>query len=279
MSFKFNPITTELDLVNAVPAFPTTREVLSSNRAYYVRKDGNDANTGLVNSPDGAFLTIQKALTVTAMLDMNAMMVTIQVNAGTYSEAVVVPVMVGQSSVSSLIISGDFGTPGNVIISATGVFDACFRANFGAAATIYGFTLTSSNGFGLYGGGGYMQYQQLNFGTCAQPQVWCEAGLTESYGSNFVSGNSGSHFAASGSGVIKFQFGSLTASSPVTYSTAFATASSGGVLVSSGVTFSGTVNGNRYLADVNGVIQTYGSGSTYFPGTIAGSTSTGGVYN
>ena len=42
---------------------------------------------------------------------------------------------------------------------------------------------------------------------------------------------------------------------------------------------SGTVTGKRYDAYLNGIINTRGGGTEYIPGTIAGTTATGGQYN
>jgi hypothetical protein len=39
------------------------------------------------------------------------------------------------------------------------------------------------------------------------------------------------------------------------------------------------ITGTRYLAQLNGVINTAGAGITYLPGTIAGVTNTGGQYS
>ena len=41
---------------------------------------------------------------------------------------------------------------------------------------------------------------------------------------------------------------------------------------------SGTVSGRRYVASTNGIINVEGAGPDYFPGTIAGTVSTGGQY-
>jgi hypothetical protein len=57
-------------------------------------------------------------------------------------------------------------------------------------------------------------------------------------------------------------------------------ASAGGTIqIGSGYcTFSGTWSGTRYVAVLNGTINTNGAGVNFFPGTVAGSTGTGGQY-
>jgi len=100
------------------------REVLAASRTYYVRSDGNDANTGLANNSGGAFLTIQKAVNVAASLDISIYNVTIQIGVtGTYVGAILkAPVGAG-----TLVIVGNAASPsGYVITKAVGssvIFD------------------------------------------------------------------------------------------------------------------------------------------------------------
>ena len=109
-----------------------SREVLTSNRTYYVRTDGSDSNDGLTDSSGGAFLTIQKAVDVVAALDISVYDVTIQVKDGTYTGAVILEApLVGSGK---LTIQGNSGTPSNVLISVTS--NNAFTADLGAIVTI-----------------------------------------------------------------------------------------------------------------------------------------------
>ena len=44
------------------------------------------------------------------------------------------------------------------------------------------------------------------------------------------------------------------------------------------VTTSGTLTGRRYIANLNGIVDSLGGGADFFPGSIAGATETGGQY-
>jgi hypothetical protein len=89
------------------------REVLTANRTYYVRTDGNDSNTGLGNTSGTAFLTIQKAVDVASTLDLSVYDVTIQLGTGTWTESVTMKNAVGAGTI---IIQGDLITPSNAVV-------------------------------------------------------------------------------------------------------------------------------------------------------------------
>jgi hypothetical protein len=60
------------------------REVLTGNRTYYVRSDGDDGNDGLADTSGGAFLTIAKAISAALALDPSIHGVTIILQDGTW---------------------------------------------------------------------------------------------------------------------------------------------------------------------------------------------------
>lgn len=79
------------------------REILTANRTYYVRTDGNDANDGLTNSSGGSFLTWQHAVDVAKTLDLSGYTVTIRDGTGgTYAENVEIKNIVG----GTLVLEG-----------------------------------------------------------------------------------------------------------------------------------------------------------------------------
>lgn len=97
-------------------------EQLTADRIYYVRTDGSNSNTGLVDTAGGAFLTIQKAVDSAYTLDCGKFKVTIQIGAGTYANGAT---LIGRirnaydSARRPLQIIGDVATPANVVISTT----------------------------------------------------------------------------------------------------------------------------------------------------------------
>lgn len=247
------------------------REVLSAARTYYVRTDGNDSNTGLVNSAGGAFLTIQKAVNVVAALDMSIYQVTIQVVDGTYTAGTSFKPYVGQLAP---IIQGNVATPANVIISTTGAI--CFNNNGAGIWTVSSMELRSTTtGIHLSAQAyGTIQYQNIRFGVCAEIQVYAFGGKCVQTGACFIVGNAQAHIAVvSGSVVMNGQ--TVTLSGTPAFSTAFVIAGRGGVLDAFSCTFAGTgATGPRY-ALFGGFMFINTTSLTYFPGNAAGNVTLG----
>lgn len=87
-------------------------------------------------------------------------------------------------------------------------------------------------------------------------------------------------FLALFSGTIEMYNISVTAAAALTLGNAFMSATAGGLVWSSNCTFVGAaLTGARYKVLTNAVINTNGAGANYFPGTVAGSVSTGGIYS
>ncbi len=238
-------------------AWAPSREVLSANRTYYVRTDGNDSNDGLANTTGGAFLTIQKAVDVASGLDFNGFTVTIQVGNGTYTATVTIPP--SMKDADKFIIQGDTGTPGNVIISVTG--GDCFTASDGAQATIQGFELrTTTSGNGIVAArGANIKYGAMNFGAVVSAHVVSRFGATLKAISNYtINGNAANHFTASNAGRIDASSLTITLSGSRTF-TFWAVAIQNGVIDVGGTTYVGSATGSRGSNTLGGGINTGGT--------------------
>lgn len=137
------------------------REPLTAARAYYVRTDGSNSNSGLTNDAAGAFLTIQYAVDVVCGdLDADTFTCTIQVGPGTYAEAVLLKPYLGTAT----MLRGDNTTPANVVIAPT--TGTCVRSITNAPWRIEGFKLTSTDSHAMTVSG-LVNIQNIDFGTCA----------------------------------------------------------------------------------------------------------------
>jgi len=256
-----------------------TRERLSANRTYYVRTDGSDSNTGLVDSAGGAFLTVQKAVNTIATLDLNGFTATAQVRDGTYTGAVILKEVVGYSAPGCLVIQGNSGTPANVVISTTSA-NAFTAANIAAVWDIKDLQIqTTTSGTGIRVTGARVRYGNVNFGACATAHTVVEFGAyLEVLSSYTISGNSAWHWFLQGSAVMHASGITITLSGTPAFGTEFVRAASSSYANVPSITFSGSATGTRYLVSLNGVVNTNGGGASYFPGNAAGSTATGGQY-
>ncbi len=277
----------DLALTYADLAPGVIRELLTADRTYYVRTDGSDSNDGLTNSAAGAFLTWNHAYqTVAGTLDFGGNTVTIQAgNSGTYTGDYVINVDRGWVGAGQLAFIGDTATPANVVLSGTyaGIITS---GGFPGNVFVAGFDIRATSGNGIAhtaSGNLYVCTPDFDgattFGACALAHVQV-AGLgayVELDSAYTVNGNAAYHFQAIYLGEVGHY-----ATTTITGTRTFTTFARCNILASvdsfATISVTGSVTGKRYVANLNSVVNTYGSGANYFPGNVAGTTATGGQY-
>ncbi|WP_157158115.1 hypothetical protein [Bradyrhizobium genomosp. III] len=264
------------------------RELLAADRTYYVRTDGSDSNNGLTNSAGGAFLTLQKAYNVIAQtLDLGGHNVTISAVSGTFAE---------------LSISSAWSGGGNVILELNSA--STISASAGATCvsctvplpgnfTIQNGTLTTSANTGAlisHNGTGTINVGPitLNGGTnTGYDMVSCYANAYIHFVGNITMGACSGWreiFYAHIGGIIDLygSFGqTMTMTGNMSWTDAFFYADPGSsMLIVAGartINLGGfTMTGKKYITSAGAVINTNGGGTSYLPGSIAGTGA--GVY-
>ena len=253
---------------------------------------GNDANDGTtVGTP---FLTIQKALnTVAIVTSTPAAVITVQVADGTYNhtDGITLP---NHAGYGTYVLQGNTAAPQNVVIacSATSTNGVLLGRGTNANWTIQGFELRYSGStnptYMVYANMGATLYvANLRFAAASAAGVYhmyaSENGYLWATGSYTIVGGGSAivtHVYAATAGIFRFGYGitvTITNSLPTS---SFVYAAEGGIIAAGSAAFAGAgATGARYTTYTNGIIQTYGSGATYFPGNSSGNVGTGGIYN
>lgn len=260
-----------------IQAYIGTREVLTSARTYYVRTDGNDSNTGLVDSAGGAFLTIQKGIDTLASIDFGAFTATISVGAGTYSEDLILRSYVGAGSAR---LTGDATTPSNVVINATG--NTITAAQTVGLWVVSGFQLKAgASNFGISSAGSAVNFGDIDFNSGGRAVALDVGARSNTVGDlEFSSGHDIAISVQESSSLTSGSGQTWTLTGTPAWGTSFVFVDGAATLRFGGTkpVFSGAATGSRYLVRYNGVINTFSGGATYFPGNSAGSASVGGQY-
>lgn len=253
-----------------------TRELLTAVRTYYVRTDGADTNTGLVDSAGGAFLTIQRAFTVIcAELDTAGYTITIQVRDGSYAAGI--NISTAWTGGSAIILTGNATNPENVIITAntavncSATLPAIFTVqNMSFIPSGAGSTLLGNNGIGT------ISYSNIRFGATAGRQILSgTVGSIVSCAGNYaIVGNGYSHFTATTGGSIICSAKTITITGTPAFAATFAESSHLGMMYIYNNSYSGSATGARYNATTNSDIFS----AVTLPGDSAGSVATGGLY-
>lgn len=279
-------------LLAGAARLPGQIAVLQANATWYV--NGNtgsdtlyDGTSATVSGSHGPFATIQHAINMTLLFNMNGYEQTIYVaDYATGYGPISLPQTNGAGAVNLI---GNIANPQNCPIAATQEYqNAVFQA-----AGIYsmtGFRLsTASNGLdGFALSGGTMSIGNLRFGPCGRAHMsgsWSGQVSQDSGTITIEAGaNAQSHMLTGSGATINFPTApvappALVVEGAVTFSQAFAWANGGGILMEySSITNGGDVTGAKYFAEGLGFVSAFGNGAGYFPGSTAGSTATGGVF-
>lgn len=250
---------------------------------------GSDTNTGL--TPTTPFKTIQAAVSAGYHnYDFNGNGLTISLANGTYATtqtAGVAAVTLNGMPLGcpGMAIVGNAASPGSVTVSA----NAGLALNIvGASVTLSGMTITvagSNVGFQTFSGyginatnGSYVTLTNMAFGACGTSQIQAILGsIVNMSGPVSFTGATVNAIASLDGGLI-YNVGQTVTFTGLAASQAVITAQNCGIVNWFSGTNVGTATGTRYLVTLNGVVFTNAAGINYFPGSIAGATSTGGQY-
>lgn len=259
-----------------------TREILTGSRTYYVRNDGSDSNNGFANTAGGAFLTIQKAIdTIYNTLDTRGNPVTIQLATGTYA-GFTVPTSetLGGGSVTLL---GDAVTPGNCLITSSSTFTAYIQSKF----IISGVKFVNTNGAGISVeiiGKGYLNVNgNVEYGSAGATGIRVRAihggvYFSTGAGTEYISGNAHSSYYSISGGKLIFSGTNWANTGGTANSSHFVFSTVGSTVFADTNNYTGAFQGERYHVTLGSVISTNGGGPNTFPGSVAGSSSSGGIY-
>lgn len=258
------------------------RTRLNGNTSFYVSTTGSDS-TGTGLSSGSPWLTMQHAYnTIQNNYDLNGYQATIQLADGTYSQAFNPSgSVVGQTSVSGLVLNGNSITPTNVVINASSGA-ACVEADFDATLVVQNLQVQGVNGLSSLHGAKIFA-SAVTFGLITGIGLNAlEDGNIEIAGNCKISGSMAVFASATTGGQILLSTPTTSVTITLTgtpaFSGAFAETSDFGLISAPHNTFTGSATGVRYTVGAGGGINTGGGGASYFPGSSAGSVMSPGYY-
>lgn len=263
---------------------PVRIRLLASTSFFVNASTGNDSNNGLTSGTP--WLTLLHAWNyVRDNYDLNGQTVTISCAGNFTTGASCSGRMTGQANSTSVIFNGT----GGASIAVNGAGFTCFSAVAGAQFQVQNLAvgsigansacLESNDGGAAITIGAGMSFTASSGGA----HKYAASGQIITTNAYSILGGNVQHDHAAGPGAVISYFptgsGTITLTGTPAF-TEFALAeNTGGIFAPSGsVLFSGAATGSRYVAQVNGIINTQGGGANFLPGNSAGSQPTGGQY-
>jgi len=261
---------------------------LPAGSNFYVNAStGNDANPGTLALP---FATLQGAVNTISNNYMSFTGVTLNVANGTYAG-----VSFSQSLIQKWTVIGNPSNPNLCAVNSpsSSAPGRCFLS-YGVQVSLNGFKTTSYYENIGSTAGGYVTLSNMILTTPSNsgaPVIGCYEASQVWLFSNISYTGTGScmaFLAVTQGSTANFGYQdyfvtyncSVSFSGTSTFLYTIYVGQAGSIQVTPAVTtLSGSVTGSRYNVNLNGSINTNGSGVNYFPGSSAGSTNTGGQYS
>jgi len=251
---------------------------------------GNDANDGTANDAGHALKTIQRAIDIAWNYRPSQYTLTIHIADSQFYTAFATPFWAGPN----LQIIGNEPAPSGVLVTgvgAPGPFKHACTISGNQNVTVAGIkvampsTDSGHQGCGFYiGGGAVVQIRNCEGGFCDGYHIFSGyGGLVSISGSYKIDGGSfGQILNCSGGSQMTTYACSFIFTTTVS-ANCFMSSFNGYSQFTSGGGLTNFVNpgnftGKKFFAQLNAVIDTGGAGVNFFPGTIAGTTETGGQY-
>jgi hypothetical protein len=243
-----------------------------------------DGTQNTISGSHGPWATLGHAIAILSTYNLGGQTVILQLGAtGTYAGPLtinapsngILTIQGNTSSQSSYVISGAPSTSAPVIHIATGnvALKGLTVTNNGSNATTQVITCFNT---------GSLTLTNVTM-TSSVSVTWILGveGGTIAIGAGCIIGSSAQFMLVTEYNGQMILEGNLTVSGTPTYASATMLASSCGVFyfgAPGGWTITGSASGVKYNAILNGIINTSSSGAGFFPGSSAGTTSTGGQY-
>lgn len=266
----------------------TGREKLTGNRVYFVRSDGSDSNTGLVNSaavPSGAFLTLQHAFDVIySTLDPSGFRASVVMpTPGSFAGFTISGKVPGARATDAIRLVGTSTLPSDTIVTSQ------ILVENGAVLNVLQFRCNSATNCLKASNGTIITSGSMEYNANGEAHLSAERlSLITIQNSYTVVGGGPVHINSSEGSEIFYDpnvVATITGTPNFTFE--FANATTGGRIncARTGVQFSGAATGRRYFSSTGGQIHTslessgLATSSTFFPGDVDGSTAGGGSYD
>lgn len=260
----------------------STRIRLSANLTLYVSPSGSDSNNGLTSATP--FLTIQRAWNVLATnYDLNGYGATIQLANGTYTAGINSSIAVVGNFPSGIVINGNAASPSSVVVSVSSGMAFYFGQGAGALIQNLSLVATASGCIGIQvDQGSNVYYGGINFGSfTGGNHLGCTNGskLLNVGSAYTISGGAATHISVAENSWVADNSQTITLTGTPAFSTAFVLSSQCSALDMSGCGFSGSATGPRFNVQTGATIQTGSNNLSYFPGSTAGGSYSGGTYD